>query len=267
MGVAGAAWATIISQVLSAVVCLVKVLRLRGLVELRLYMLKPDKTIMLTLLKLGIPAGITQGIISLSFVFVQSFINKMGYLVAACCTAVMRVDSFAMIPNQTFSVSASTYTGQNIGAGEMERVRRGGRTVLLMSLVVSFVMVTLILLFGGAMLRLFTDTDSVVRMGIRMMRILAAGYLASAVTQALGGVMRGAGDTMATMWMTVSTMVVIRILLTYVLTLTSATEEWPNGNPDVIFVTMLVVFLLNAIITSIYYRTGRWTTKAIVKKS
>lgn len=267
MGVAGAAWATIISQVLSAVVCLVKVLRLRGLVELKLNMLKPDKAIMLTLLKLGIPAGITQGIISLSFVFVQSFINKMGYLVAACCTAVMRVDSFAMIPNQTFSVSASTYTGQNIGAGEMERVRRGGRTVLLMSLVVSFVMVTLILIFGGAMLRLFTDTDSVVRMGVRMMRILAAGYLASAVTQALGGVMRGAGDTMATMWMTVSTMVVIRIPLTYVLTLTSATAEWPNGNPDVIFVTMLVVFLLNAIITSIYYRTGRWTSKAIVKKS
>lgn len=265
LGVAGAAWATIIAQMISAAVCLVKVLRLRGLVELKGYMLKPDKTIMLTLLKLGIPAGITQGIISLSFVFVQSFINKMGYLVAACCTAVMRVDSFAMIPNQTFSVSAATFTGQNVGAGDMERVDRGGKTVLLMSLAVSAVLVTFVLTCGGAMLSLFTDTESVIKMGIRMMRILGAGYLCSAVTQALGGVMRGAGDTMATMWITISTMVVVRIPLTYVLTLTSATEQWPNGNPDVIFVSMMVVFALNMIVSAIYYRTGKWRSKAIVK--
>lgn len=267
MSVAGAAWATIISQILSAVVCLVKVLRLRGLAELKPQMLRPKKDIMLTLLKLGIPAGITQGIISLSFVFVQSFINKMGYLVAACCTAVMRVDSFAMIPNQTFSVSAATYTGQNIGAGDMDRVNRGGRTVLLMSLAVSAVLVTFVLTCGGMILRMFTETETVINMGIRMMRILGAGYIASAVSQSLGGIMRGAGDTMATMWMTISSMVVVRLPLTWILTKTSASETWPNGNPDVIFVTLLVVFVLNAIITAVYYRTGRWRTKAIVKNS
>ena len=266
MGVAGAAWATIISQILSAAVCLVKVLRLRGLVELKAEMLRPKKQIMLTLLKLGIPAGVTQGIISLSFVFVQSFINAMGTLVAACCTAVMRVDSFAMIPNQTFSVSASTYTGQNVGAGDMDRVNRGAKTVLLMSLIASAVLVTFVLTCGGLLLNMFTDTEEVIRMGIRMMRILGAGYIASAVSQSLSGVMRGAGDTMASMWITISTMVLVRIPLTWILARTSASEAWPHGNPDIIFVTLLVVFVLNMIVCVIYFKTGRWRTKAVVKR-
>jgi Na+-driven multidrug efflux pump len=242
------------------------VLRLRGLVELKAEMLKPKKQIMLTLLKLGIPAGITQGIISLSFVFVQSFINAMGTLVAACCTAVMRVDSFAMIPNQTFSVSASTYTGQNVGAGDMDRVNRGAKTVLLMSLIASAVLVTFVLTCGGLLLSMFTDTESVIKMGIRMMRILGAGYIASAVSQSLSGVMRGAGDTMASMWITISTMVLVRIPLTWILARTSASEAWPHGNPDIIFVTLLVVFVLNMIVCVIYFKTGRWRTKAVVKR-
>jgi Na+-driven multidrug efflux pump len=136
-----------------------------------------------------------------------------------------------------------------------------------MSLAVSAVLVTFVLTCGGLLLRMFTETESVVHMGVRMMRILGAGYICSAISQSLGGIMRGAGDTMATMWMTISSMVVVRLPLTWILTKTSASETWPNGNPDVIFVTLLVVFVLNAIIAALYYRTGRWRTKAIVNKN
>lgn len=131
---------------------------------------------------------------------VQSLTNSFGTTIIAVSTVVMRVDGFAMMPNFTFGTATTTFTGQNIGAGRLDRVEKGTKDGLKLGLSVSVVLVALILFFGRYLMEMFTSTPEVIDTGMHMMRILAIGYVAMAVTQILSGVMRGAGDTMTPMW-------------------------------------------------------------------
>ena len=135
----------------------------------------------------------------------------MGYQVVTCNTAVMRIDGFAMMPNFTFGLAIATFVGQNIGANRMDRVNQGTKDVLKMSLATSFVLVALLLLFGKNLIRMFTTTEEIINLGVRQIRILAPGYVAMAISQIYGGIMRGAGDTMPSMWISMFTVVVIRV--------------------------------------------------------
>lgn len=264
MGVAGAALATIISQILSSVACLIRLTKMRGLVNLSGRTLRIRREYMTRIISLGLPSGIQQGVTSLAFLFVQSLINSMGYLVAACCTAVMRVDAFAILPSFAFNTAAGTFTGQNIGAGKLDRVKQGSRAILTLSLSVSVVLVGLILIFGGRMLALFTQTQQVIDMGVRFLRIMAAGYIIICVSAVLGGAIRGAGDTIAPMWISLITNVALRVPLTFLFSFLTRTEAFPAGNPDIIYTTMLIAFSANSIATVIYYFKGKWKEKAIV---
>lgn len=125
MGVAGVAWATIIAQAVSGVMCLVRLCRMRRVVDVNRQTLRPDWSIIRRLCSLGVPAGITQAIFSLSAIIVQSLTNSMGTSVIAASVAVMRVDGFAMMPNFTFGTAATTYVGQNIGARRPDRIHQG----------------------------------------------------------------------------------------------------------------------------------------------
>jgi Na+-driven multidrug efflux pump len=216
------------------------------------------------IIALGLPSGISQGILFVSILFVQTLINSMGSMVVACTTAIMRVDGFAILPAHTFNMSASTYTGQNIGAGNLERVRRGKRDVLIMSLAASVVLVALILIFGRTVLGWFTETQAIIDLGMRMMRIMAVAYCIMAVMQCYHGVMSGAGDTRAVMWISIMTNVVIRIPVAYIWAHFSRSDAWPTGSPDSIYVSMLVSWALGTLISLVYYRTGRWKTKSVV---
>ena len=108
MGVAGAAWATIISQAVSAVILIVKLARMRRELVLNASSFKLTKKYALGVMKLGLPAGISQAIMSLAMVLVQSLTNSMGYIIVTTTTAVMRIDGFAMLPNFTFGMAIST---------------------------------------------------------------------------------------------------------------------------------------------------------------
>lgn len=265
MGVAGAAWATIIAQTLSALVCLIKLFMMKDIVKLNLKMLKPVGFYTKKIIVLGLPSGIAQGILFVSILFVQSLINSMGSMVVATTTAVMRVDSFAMLPCQTFSMAASTFTGQNMGANRMDRVRKGTKAVVLMSLVASVTLVTLLLIFGKFALGWFTETQAVIDLGYRMICIMSVAYVVMAFMQGFSGVMRGAGDTMASMWITLCINVVVRIPTAYILAHFTKSPEWPTGSPDAIYGSMVVAWVVGAIITIAYYCTGRWKKKALVK--
>ena len=158
MGVAGAALATIISQSVSAVLCLWKLIRMKDTLDMNKSMLTPNRDLVSQLMRLGLPAGITQVIFSMSMVFVQALTNSMGYKVVTCTTAVMRIDGFAMMPNFTFGMAIATFVGQNMGANKLDRIEQGRKDVLRISLTTSFVLVTLLLLFGENLIRLFTST-------------------------------------------------------------------------------------------------------------
>ncbi|MEY8432185.1 MATE family efflux transporter [Lachnospiraceae bacterium 48-42] len=263
MGVAGVALATAISQAISALLCLWRLTRLKDLFELEWKYVRLSKIHMSGIIRLGVPSGVTQAILSMAMLVVQSLTNSFGELFIAANVIVMRVDGFAMMPNFSFGTAMTTYAGQNVGAGEYERVSKGAKQGTAMAMGTSAVIVALILAFGKHLMRIFTSTSELVTLSMNMMRILAVGYVAVAVTQTLSGVMRGAGDTMTPMWISMVSTIIIRVPLAYGLVYLTRTPELPQGQRACIFVSLLLSWVLGAVITSIFYKRGRWREKAV----
>ncbi|NLO35279.1 MAG: MATE family efflux transporter [Clostridiaceae bacterium] len=264
-GVAGAAVATVLSQTVAAALCVWHLLRIKDIVIIRWRSLKPDRGLIRKLLRIGMPAGLTQAIFSLAMVVVQALTNSMGYQVITTTMAVMRVDGFAMMPNFTFGMAIMTYVGQNIGARRMDRVDQGTRAAVKLSVGLSSFLTVLLLLFGASLIKLFTDTPAIVALGERQIRILAAGYIAMSITQVFGGIMRGAGDTMPSMWISMFTTVAFRVPLAYLLTFLTRSPEWPNGSPDALFFSLLTSWVLGAVLTYGWYRRGKWRHKRVIE--
>ncbi len=263
MGIAGAAWATIISQLISSILCIWRMLRMKDVMEITLKTLVPRKNLVFQLIRLGLPSGLTQAIFSFAMVIVQSLTNSFGTEIIAVSTVVMRVDGFAMMPNFTFGTAMSTFAGQNIGANRMDRVEKGTKDGMRIGIIVSAILVALILIFGRYLMELFTSTEAVIQGAVHMMRILAVGYIAMGVTQILSGVMRGAGDTMTPMWISIITTVVIRVPIAYGLEFLTRNGN-PMGSPDCIFISLLASWVIGAVLTVITYRWGRWKKKSII---
>lgn len=265
MGVPGVALATAIAQGLSAVLCMIRLAKMKEHFDLNLPMLKLDKELSLTVIKLGLPSGLTQTIFSMAMIMVQSLTNSFGELVIACNVIVMRVDGFAMMPNFSFGSAMTTFAGQNIGARKLDRVEKGTKDGTLIAVGVSTVITIVLLFFGHYLMRVFTDTPELVLLSQRMLRILAFGYIAMAVTQCLSGVMRGAGDTMTPMWISVITTVVLRVPLAYGLAYFTRSPQYPTGRPESTFISLLVSWTLGALITYALFRKGAWRTKSLKK--
>ncbi|WIV13740.1 MATE family efflux transporter [Proteiniborus sp. MB09-C3] len=267
MGVPGVALATIIAQGISAVLCIIKLIKMKSNFELKWKMLKLNKEYSYRLIKLGLPSGLTQAIFSLAMIVVQSLTNSFGELVIACNVIVMRVDGFAMMPNFSFGSAMTTYTGQNIGAKKIDRVEKGTKDGTMIAVGVSTMITILILIFGRYLMAVFTDTIELIDLSMHMMRILAVGYIAMAVTQSLSGVMRGAGDTMTPMWISLITTVVIRVPVAYSIAYLTRSAAYPTGRPEATFISLLVSWTMGAIITTIYFKKGKWRTKGLVNES
>ena len=263
MGVAGVALATIIAQFISAFLCVLKLRKMQEVFDLKVHYLKINKRHASTIIKLGIPSGITQAIFSLAMIIVQSLTNSFGEMVIAANVIIMRVDGFAMMPNFSFGTAMTTYAGQNVGAGQYDRVVKGAKQGTLIAAVTSATITGLILIFGKFLMGMFTDTADLVNLSNNMMRILAVGYIAMAVTQCLSGVMRGAGDTTTPMWISIITTVVIRVPLAYAIAYLTRTPDAPTGSYLSLFISLLTSWVLGAVITALCYRRGRWRTKAV----
>jgi putative MATE family efflux protein len=266
MGVAGVALATAIAQGISAILCTIKLLKMKDAFDLNWKMLKLDKHYSSRLIKLGLPSGLTQAIFSLAMIVVQSLTNSFGELVIASNVIVMRVDGFAMMPNFSFGAAMTTYAGQNIGAKKMDRVIKGTKDGTIMAVGVSTVITILILVFGRHIMRVFTDTSELVDLSMHMMRILSLGYIAMAVTQSLSGVMRGAGDTMTPMWISLFNVVILRVPIAYGIAYLTRSAEYPTGRPESTFISLLVSWTIGAMITTALYKKGHWRKKAFVGK-
>ena len=263
MGVPGVALATIMAQGISAILCLFKLMRMRDVFDLNFKMLRLRKDTALHILKLGVPSGITQGIMSMAMVVVQSLTNSMGTMVVAANVIIMRVDGFAMMPNMTFGQTMSVYTGQNVGAGRMDRVELGLKQGLKMALGLSATITTILLLFGHVLFNIFTTTPELVDLAVRMMRIMAAGYLCVAVTQILGGVMRGSGDTVTPMWITMFTTVALRVPVAYLLAFLTRSDAFPHGHPYALSCSLLIAWVMGAVCSWFFFRRGKWRKTAM----
>ena len=258
MGVAGVAWATIIAQAISGALCLIRLVRMKEIIDVNARTLRPDRELVRQLTRLGLPSGVTQALFSMSTIVVQSLTNALGTAMIAANVAVMRVDGFAMMPNFTFGIAATTYVGQNIGARNVARARQGMRELLKLAVGTAVVLVACILLFGRFLMGMFTNTEEVIRIGVSGLHWLSVGYIAFAVSCSLQGAMRGAGETMIPMWISIFNTIIIRLPLAYLLAFLTRTEAWPNGQPAAIFSSLLISWLLSMVITVFAYRKGAW---------
>ena len=261
MGVAGVAWATIIAQAVSGLLCFLRLIRMKDLIDINRRTLQPDRIILGKLWSLGIPAGITSAIFSMAAILIQGLVNSMGTAVIATNVAVMRVDGFAMMPNFTFGTAATTYIGQNIGAMKTERLKSGVKDMMKLALTVSIILVLAIIVFGKNLISLFTTTPEVIELGRQGLLWLSFGYICFAVTQVLQGVMRGAGDTLIPMWLSIITTVILRMPLAYLLAMVTRSETFPQGSPEAIFASLLISWVLGTVLSIIAYRKGIWKKK------
>lgn len=263
MGVAGVALATVIAQAVSSVLCLWKLMHMREVFDLGPKQLKMSGTYVMQTIRLGLPSGITQAIFSSAMIIVQSLTNSFGELFIAANVIVMRVDGFAMMPNFSFGMAMTTYAGQNVGAKKHDRVTQGAKQGTLIAVACSAMITMVILLFGKHLMAIFTETESLVEQSMYMMKILAFGYIAMAVTQSLSGVMRGAGDTVTPMWISLFTTVLLRVPVAYGISYLTRTPELPFGRSECIQVSLLASWLIGALLTGIFYARGNWKKKAI----
>lgn len=263
LGVPGVALATVIAQFISSVLCVIKLSRMKEYFDFGWKYLKPQKNYVNTIIRLGLPSGLTQAIFSSAMIIVQSLTNQFGELFIAANVVIMRVDGFAMMPNFSFGTALTTFSGQNVGAGLYDRVTKGAKQGTLIAVGCSTVITLCLLLFGRPLMGVFTDTPELVDRSYELMKILAVGYIAVAVTQSLSGIMRGAGDTMTPMWISLITTVAVRVPIAYGISYLTKTPEMPLGMSECIQISLLASWVIGAVLTAIFYAKGKWKTKSI----
>ena len=267
MGVAGAAVATVVSQFAAAAVGLHQIAAQRedfGLSKEYGRGLVPTRDHVVRVMKTSVPSSFQSCMISIGNLSVQRLINSFGVQTMAGYTAACKIDQLAIQVILSVGNALCVFTGQNIGAGRLDRVENGAKKGTLVAMATSAVITLLILLFGRYLMALFTDTDALIEQSYHMMMILGVGYIAMEVTQCLQGVMRGAGDTMAPMWLSMITTVVIRVPLAYLMTGMTKSAENPHGEFYMMFVSLLITWLIGATLTTIVYKAGRWKRKALI---
>jgi putative MATE family efflux protein len=261
MGVAGVALATVLSQGISAIFCYIKLAKMSAHFDLGLKTMKLIPEVAGRILKIGIPSGITQAIMATAGMVVLNLTNAMGETVIACNVIVMRVDGFAMMPNFTFGQALSVYAGQNFGAGKHDRVGLGVRHGGMMASMTSAA-ITLVLMFCSPVLfGFFTKTPELIDLATRMIRVMAVGYICMSLTQVLGGIMRGCGETVTPMWVSIIQTIVLRVPIAYLLAYLTRSPEYPHGNPIALFGSLMISWTIGMIISIVVFKTGKWRNK------
>lgn len=195
MGIAGVAWATLIAQAVSALLTMWLLVKSKMEYRVVLRRIRFDFPMLKDIIKVGLPSGIQNAIVSFSNVIVQSNINSFGPMAMAGCGSYSKIDGFAILPVMSFSMALTTFVGQNMGAQRYDRVKQGAKIGMIMSCCITFGLGTMLFIFAPQILQIFSNEQEVIYYGTLMMRTVVPGYLFLAVSHALAGVIRGAGLT------------------------------------------------------------------------
>ena len=217
MGVAGVAWATIISQFISAVLVLTTLMCSESVVQVRPRWLRVNWPILKKILRLGLPAGIQLAVTAFSNIFVQSYINFFGTDCMSGWTTYAKVDQLMFLPMQSISLASTTFVGQNLGKGNVERARTGVRTALRMSLGITAVILVPLMLFAPQITAFFNSKTEVITYGTMLLRLLSPFYLLCCLNQVYAAALRGAGNTRAPMVLMLGSFVLFRPVYLFVM--------------------------------------------------
>ena len=217
-GIEGVAWATVLSQFISALLILALLTRSDDIYRLSWHDLSIDRAILGSLFAIGLPAGIQSVITAFSNVFVQSYINFFGSSCMAGWSCYNKLDQFVMLPMQSMSMAATTFVSQNIGAGREERANRGTVITVSMAVGVTAVIVALLCLFAAPAVGLFSPDESVIAYGVLFIRANCFFLLFNCVNHVLAGALRGRGDSRGPMIIMLLSFVGIRQIYLFAVT-------------------------------------------------
>lgn len=250
-GVAGAGYATLIAQAVAAVLVVVVLMKTDGPHQLVIKQIKFDMPILKKIIMIGLPTGIQQSIVSLSNVIVQSYVNAFGSNVVAGYSASIRIDGFVNLPLQSFNMAITTFVGQNIGAKQYDRVKKGSRSALWMTTAVIGAMAISLFFFGEEFIAIFNSEPAVVEAGRTMQLAFVPFYIVLPIVQIYNGVLRGAGKSSVPMYIMVFNFVILRqIYLFFVTQMTSEVYYVFLGWP-VTWITCAIMFI-------VYYHKVDW---------
>ena len=217
-GIDGVAWATILSQFISAFLTMALLTRSRDIYRLTWHDLKIDRAILGSIFAVGLPAGIQAIITAFSNVFVQSYVNFFGSGCMAGWSCYNKLDQFIMLPMQSMAMAATTFVSQNIGAGKQRRVNRGTVITVSMAVGVTAVIVAFLCIFAAPAVGLFSPDEAVIEYGVLFIRANCFFLLFNSVNHVLAGALRGRGDSRGPMIIMLLAFVGIRQVYLYVVT-------------------------------------------------
>lgn len=251
MGITGAAVATVICQLITAVMTIAVLTRSKDSYRLSLAKVSFTPHILARILRLGLPAGIQSSLYTISNLIIQTFINSFGTDCAAAWAAYGKLDSiFWMIVN-AMGIAITTFSGQNYGAGKYDRIRRGMWQSLAMALAFTVVL-TLAFYFGcGSLFLMFTSDAGVVSLGIQMLRFMTPFWVTYISIEILSGTVRGAGRSLVPMIITVFGVCMLRLVWLFV----AVTR---NTTLNMVMASYPITWIITSVLFWIYYLSGKW---------
>jgi len=258
-GIEGVAAATVIAQGGAFVTIAWYLNKYHSFLDFTPLKMKFDRAIFKKSLQIGLPSGLQQTFVAMGFLALYKIVNTFGTPTVAAYSVATRIDSFATMPAMAFSAAISTFVGQNIGANKYDRIGKGLNATLAMIAIIAITISGSAVIFAEPLMRLFTNKDDVevVAIGVHYLRIVSPFYLVFSLMFIFNGVLRGAGDTVFPMFITLLALWVIRLPISYFLSLKMGAIGIWWGIPIAWGFGVLASFL--------YYKTGKWKKKAVVK--
>jgi putative MATE family efflux protein len=256
-GIEGAALATVLSQGGAFFTLILYLNRKHEMVKLTWRKMYWDKAIFLQSARIGVPTGFQQTFVSLGMLALLRIVNDYGTDTVAAYSVAGRIDGLASLPAMNFGAALSSYTGQNIGANKIKRVREGFVATLRMSTITAVVTSVLVMVFRYQLMAMFTNDPDVIAIGARYLLIVGGFYIMFSSMFVIGGVMRGAGDTLIPMFITLFSLWIIRIPFAWLLS--------HKIGVDGIWWAIPIAWFFGMVFSYIYYRMGKWKSKAVVK--
>lgn len=259
LGVRGAAIATVLSQVVSAVLILVSLCHAQPVYRLHFRRIRFHGDMLARIVRIGLPAGLQSVMYSLSNMIIQASVNGFGTDVMAAWTAYGKIDGLYWMMVSAFGVSITTFAGQNFGARRYDRMRRSVRVCLGMAAGVTVFMTALILAVGRPMLSMFTDDAHVVETGMSIIRLIVPTWITYLCIEILSGAMRGAGDSLMPTLMTLTGVCLMRVF--WVTVVVPRMHQLP-----VLMLSYPITWVITSCMFIVYYLRGRWLDRCIARQ-
>ncbi|SET22351.1 MATE family efflux transporter [[Clostridium] polysaccharolyticum] len=260
MGVAGVAWATFISQVISAITAIIYAVLRVEYFQIKRSEISADGKLLRNIIRIGVPISLQSSMIAISCIFLQKAVNGFGPAIMAAFTITSRIESLVQQPYQSLSAALTTYSGQNMGAGNIERVKKGLRSATVMALLFSLAMLPVAYIFGEPIAHLFAKEPEVIKIGAKALRITSICYFPLGMIYVPRAVLNGAGDAQFAMINGISE-VVCRIFFSTVLTKIAFIGYWG------VWATSGATWTVTAIVCMMRYFQGGWKKKGITQKA